>query len=322
MNGQDFSHGKNSYFRDMEQLYDVIIMGGGPAGLTAGMYTARHGLKTLIIDGRRHGGKASEAPLIENFPGFPEGISGKELMERFIAHARRFNAELKIDKIVGLNLHGQPKEVYTRDGVYRARAVVIATGIQRRRLKVPGEEEFRGRGVSYCAICDGPLFEGKVVAVVGSSREAVEDALALSKIARRIYLIPGGGGLSEEARRELAGSLNIEIMEGASVESIGGRDMVTHIWIRGEPRRRLDVDGIFIILEHIPMMDMLREAGIEMDEGGCIIVDGYNQTNISGVFAAGECTCGGGIQVITAAGDGARAGISVIRYLQKSGAGG
>lgn len=300
----------------MEQLYDVIVIGGGPAGLTAGMYTARHGLKTLILDGKRHGGRAVEAALIDNFPGFPEGISGKELMERFIAHAKRFNAELKIDKIVGLNPYGHPKEVYTRGGVYMAKALVIATGIQRRRLKVPGEEEFKGKGVSYCTICDGPLFEGKVVAVVGSSSEAVEEALALSKIAKRIYFIPGAEGLTEEARGELTGNLNIEVMEGASVESIGGEDVVTHIWIKGEPRRRLDVDGIFIILEHIPMMDMLREAGLEMDEGGCIKVDGHNRTNIPGIFAAGECTCGGGIQVITAAGDGARAGISVIRYLQ------
>ncbi|MEM3056554.1 MAG: FAD-dependent oxidoreductase [Candidatus Bathyarchaeia archaeon] len=299
----------------MEQLYDVIVVGGGPAGLTAGMYTARHGLKTLILDGKRHGGRASEAALIDNFPGFPEGISGKELMERFIAHTRRFNAELKIDKIIGLNLHGQPKEVYAREGVYRARAIVIATGIQRRRLKVPGEEEFKGRGVSYCTICDGPLFEGKVIAVVGSSKEAVEDTLALSKIARMIYLIPGAEGLDKETSGELAVNPNIEIIEG-SVESIGGSDIVTHIWIKGETRRRLEVDGIFILLDHIPMMDMLREAGVEMDERGCIMVDGHNQTNISGVFAAGECTCGGGIQVITAAGDGARAGISVIRYLQ------
>lgn len=299
----------------MEQIYDVIVVGGGPAGLTAGMYTARHGLKTLILDGKRHGGKASEAPLIDNFPGFPEGISGKELMERFIAHTRRFNAELKIDKIVGLNLHGQPKEVYTRGGVYMARAIVIATGIQRRRLKVPGEEEFKGRGVSYCTICDGPLFDSKVVAIVGSSKEAVEDTLALSKIARRIYFIPSGEVWNEETRRELALNPNIEVIEGG-VESIGGSDIVTHIWIKGETKRRLEVDGIFILLDHIPMMDMLREAGVETDERGCIIVDGYNQTNISGVFAAGECTCGGGIQLITAAGEGAKAGISVIRYLQ------
>jgi thioredoxin reductase (NADPH) len=302
----------------MEQLYDVIVMGGGPAGLTAGMYTARHGLKTLIIDGKRHGGKAYEASLIDNFPGFPDGISGKELMERFIAHTRRFKAELKIDKIIGLNLHADPKEVYTREGVYKARAIVIATGIQRRRLKVPGEEEFKGRGVSYCVLCDGPLFRDRVVAVVGSSKEAVEDALALSKFASRIYFIQGAGDLSEEARGELAGSPNIEIIDGAGVESIGGEDMVTHIWIRGEQRRRLDVDGIFILLDHVPMVDMLREAGVKMDDRGCIIVDSQNQTNISGVFAAGECTCGGGIQVITAAAEGARAGISAIRYLQKT----
>lgn len=302
----------------MEQLYDVIVMGGGPAGLTVGMYTARHGLKTLILDGKRHGGRASEAVLIDNFPGFPEGISGKELMERFIAHTRRFNAELKIDKIVGLNLHGNPKEVYAREGVYRARAIVIATGIQRRRLKVPGEEEFKGRGISYCTICDGPLFKGKVVAVVGSSKEAVKDTLALSKIARMIYLIPGAERLEDETSRELAINPNIEVIEG-SVESIGGSDIVTQIWIKGETRRKLEVDGVFILLDHIPMMDMLREAGVEMDERGCIIVDSHGQTNISGVFAAGECTCGGGIQVITAAGDGARAGISVIRYLQTRG---
>lgn len=206
------------------ESYDVIILGGGPAGLTAGLYTARHGLKTLILEGKQLGGKSWGPHRIENFPGFPDGVTGTELMERFVTQTSRFGAEFKEETVVGLSVSGDQKLVQTRGGFYEARAVIIATGIQKKQLSVPGEMEFKGRGVSYCAICDGPFFADKDVAVVGSGREAVEDALKLADVARRVYAIPGSKGYNDgiEELHELTGHPKIELVEGADLESIGG----------------------------------------------------------------------------------------------------
>jgi thioredoxin reductase (NADPH) len=297
--------------------YDVIIIGGGPAGLTAGIYTARYGLRTLILEGKRLGGRAAHSHRIDNFPGFPEGISGVELMERFIAQAKKFNVEIKSERVVGLSLMDDQKEVLTRNYVYQANAIVIATGIQRQQLKVPGEHRFKGRGVSYCSICDGPFFSGKVVAVVGSGSEAVEDALNIVEIAEKVYVIPGAHGF-EVGTKDLDTLLKkkkVELVSGADVESIRGADVVTHIELRGSPNRTLKVDGVFIIVDHSGTNEMIKEAGVRTDESGCIGVDRNHQTNIEGVFAAGDCICGG-MQVITAAGEGGRAGLSVLRYIK------
>jgi thioredoxin reductase (NADPH) len=300
-----------------EETYDVVIMGGGPAGLTAGLYTSRHGLKTLILEGKQLGGKAWGPHRVENYPGFPEGSTGTELMEKFIAQTRRFGAEIKEETVVGLSVFGDQKLVQTRGGVYGARAVVIATGIQKRQLSVPGEDEFKGRGVSYCVICDGPFFKDKDVAVVGSGREAVEDALKLAEMASRVYAIPGSKGYNEniEELHELIENPKIQVVDGADLDSIGGDMVVTHVNLNKEPPCRLDVDGVFIVLEHVATTDLMKEAGIETDEGGCIIVDRYQKTSLDGVFAAGDCVCGG-MQVVTAAGEGGKAGMSVLRYIR------
>lgn len=299
------------------ESYDVIILGGGPAGLTAGLYTARHGLKTLILEGKQLGGKSWGPHRIENFPGFPDGVTGTELMERFVTQTSRFGAEFKEETVVGLSVSGDQKLVQTRGGFYEARAVIIATGIQKKQLSVPGKMEFKGRGVSYCAICDGPFFADKDVAVVGSGREAVEDALKLADVARRVYAIPGSKGYNDgiEELHKLTGHPKIELVEGADLESIGGDAMVTHVNLRRESRARLDVDGVFIILEHVATTDLMVEAGIETDEGGCIIVDRHQKTNLEGVFAAGDCVCGG-MQVVIAAGEGGKAGLSTLRYVR------
>ena len=299
------------------ESYDVIILGGGPAGLTAGLYTARHGLKTLILEGKQLGGKSWGPHRIENFPGFPDGVTGTELMERFVTQTSRFGAEFKEETVVGLSVLGDQKLVQTRGGFYEARAVIIATGIQKKQLSVPGEMEFKGLGVSYCAICDGPFFADKDVAVVGSGSEAVEDALKLADVARRVYAIPGGKGYSDgiEELHELTDHPKIELVEGADLESIGGDAMVTHVNLSRESPARLDVDGVFIILEHVATTDLMVEAGIETDEGGCIIVDRHQKTNLDGVFAAGDCVCGG-MQVVTAAGEGGKAGLSALRYVR------
>ncbi len=300
-----------------EEAYDVVIMGGGPAGLTSGIYTARHGLKTLLLEGKQLGGRSWGPHRIENYPGFPEGITGAELMERFIAQAERFGVEFREETIVGLSDLGGTKMVQTRAGYYTARAVVVTTGIQRETMSVPGEMEFKGRGVSYCAVCDGPFFRDKVVAVVGSGREAVEDAIRLAETSKKVYTIPGRKGYDDDVDdlEELIGYESVEVVEGAEIKSIGGGDFVTYIELDHGSLDRLDVDGVFMILDYVGTSDIVKEAGIETDEGGCIIVDREQGTSLEGIFAAGDCVCGG-MQVVTAVGDGGKAGLAALRYVR------
>jgi thioredoxin reductase (NADPH) len=300
-----------------EEPYDVIIMGGGPAGLTTGIYTARHGLKTLILEGSRLGGKAWGPHMIENYPGFPEGVKGSELMDRFIAQTEKFGAEIKEETLIGLSNLGETKMVQSRGGVYEGRSVVIATGIHKKQLRIPGEMEFKGRGVSYCAICDGPFFKDKNVAVIGAGREAVEDALRLTDVAEKVYTLPGQKGYDPEIEEleELLEHPKVQLIDGAKVESIGGDSVVTHLMLKGETEETLEVDGVFIILENVATTDIMSEAGVATDEGGCIVVDRNQKTNIEGIYAAGDCVCGG-MQVVTAAGEGSKAGLAVLRYIR------
>lgn len=300
-----------------EESYDVIIMGGGPAGLTAGIYTSRHNLKTLILEAGKLGGKAWGSHRIDNYPGFPDGIAGKELMERFISQTMRFGAELREETVVGFSSLGETKMVQTRGGIYEAKAIIIATGIQKKQLSIPGEMEFKGRGVSYCAICDGPFFTDKTVAVIGAGREAVEDALKLADVAEKVYAIPGKKGYDPEIHglEDLLEHSTVHVIEEREIESIGGETMVTHIELKGSTDRKLDVDGVFIILEKVPSNKIMREAGVAIDTGGCIMVDKNQRTNIPGVYAAGDCVCGG-MQVVTAAGEGSKAGLAVLKYIR------
>jgi thioredoxin reductase (NADPH) len=302
-----------------QDSYDVIVLGGGPAGLTSAIYTARFGLKTLIVDGDRLGGKSRGPHRIENYPGFPEGITGTELMDKFIEQARKFGAESKKETVIGLLPMGDSKMVQTRRGFYEAKAVVVATGIQKKQLSIPGEMEFKGRGVSYCAICDGPFFKGKTVAVIGAGEEAVEDALMLTDLASKIYAIPGSQGYKEgiDGLQELLGHEKVVLIEGADPKSIEGTSLVEELVLKEGDVGRLDVDGVFIILEKVPTTNILTDAGIGTDARSCILVDKNQATNVEGVFAAGDCVCGG-MQVVTAAGEGGMAGLAVLRYIKSA----
>jgi thioredoxin reductase (NADPH) len=303
-----------------EDVYDVIVVGGGPAGLTAALYTARHGLKTLVLEGRKIGGRALQAHWVDNYPGFPEGISGQDLVENMIQHALRFGAEIRNETVVGLGDFGELKMVTTRMGFYQAKSVVVATGVSRKTLSVPGENEFKGRGVSYCGVCDGPFFRGKSVAVVGGGHEAVHDIGLLSETAEKVYAIPGKKGYSEDFP-ELAllrENPKVEFVTGADVKEIGGSDFVEYVALEGANSGRLSLDGVFIILEHVPTAGILGEAGVSTDDGGCIVVDGDMETNIKGLFAAGDCTCEG-MQIVTAAGMGAKAALSAMKHVKSLG---
>ena len=302
----------------MEKVWDVIIIGAGPAGLTAGIYTARYGHSTLLLHSGKIGGRALEAHMIENYPGFPQGLPGTELMKLFHQQATKFGVQFKPETVIGLADAGDYKIVSTRGGYHQGKTVVIATGMQRKQLSVPGEMKFKGRGVSYCAICDGPFFKDKVVAVIGSGHEAVTDALQLTHAASKVYIVPGKKGFSEnyDELARLRSNSKVEVIEGHDIVEIGGSEFVTHIKLTGGKIETIDVDGVFILLEHVSTSNILVEAGVDADEGGCIIVDKGQHTNLPGVYAAGDCSCMGW-QVVAAAGDGAKAALSAMKYLKQ-----
>jgi len=303
-----------------EDIYDVIIVGGGPAGLTAALYTARHNHKTLVLEGRKTGGKALQAHWVDNYPGFPDGISGQDLMENMIQQAVRFGAEIRNETVVGLSDFSDIKMVNTRMGFYQAKSVVVATGVSRKSLSVPGENEYKGRGVSYCGVCDGPFFRDKTVAIVGSGHEAVHDIEVLSEAAAKIYAIPGKKWYSEDFSEltRIKEDPKVEFILGANVKEIGGSDFVEYVTLDGAGPKQLSLDGVFIILEHVPTAGILGDAGVSTDAGGCIVVDSDMETNIKGVFAAGDCTCEG-MQIVTAAGMGAKAALSAMKHVKSLG---
>jgi thioredoxin reductase (NADPH) len=229
-----------------------------------------------------------------------------------IQQALRFGAEIKNETMVGLSDFGGQKMINTRMGFYQAKSVVVATGVSRKSLSDPGENEYKGRGV-----CDGPFFRDKTVAIVGSGHEAVHDIEVLSETAAKVYAIPGGKGYSEDFPEltRIRDDPKVEFIMGADVKEIGGSDFVEYVALDGAGQERLSLDGVFIILEHVPIAGILREAGIGTDDGGCVIVDGDVETNIEGVFAAGDCTCEG-MQIVTAAGMGAKAALSAMKHVK------
>ncbi|HLN89461.1 MAG TPA: FAD-dependent oxidoreductase [Candidatus Binatia bacterium] len=307
-----------------DEKCDVLIVGAGPAGLTAAIYSAWLGLKTIILETGITGGRAWLAPKIENFPGFPEGIKGSELVEKMNQQALRFNAQFKSDEeVVGLDLKGKTKKVTSRKQSYETSALIIATGTQRRKLRVPGETDFLGRGVSYCAVCDGPFFKNKIVAVVGNDEEAAIDALSLADISSKVMIV------DQEKKSEIEGTLLDRIKGKANVETVSGQ--VTKIMgdkvvkslrvlrIDTQQEEEITVNGVFVSLGGVPLTAIVQNAGIAIDRNGCLTIDRQQRTNIEGVFAAGDCTCGG-MQVVTAAGEGAMAAMRASAYVRRGNA--
>lgn len=303
------------------QKCDTLIIGAGPAGLTAAIYSAWLGLKTIVLESGITGGRAWLAPKIENFPGFPEGVKGSELSDKMTQQAIRFHAEFKIDEeVVGLDLKGELKKVVSRNQTYEAPTIIIATGTQRRKLRVTGETDFLGRGVSYCAVCDGPFFRNKVVVIVGNGEEAAIDALSLADVTSKITLV------THEREVDIEGTLlariqnksNIEIVKGQVTEIMGDQVVkaVKILEYDAKQATEKNVNGVFVSLGGVPMTAIVKSAGITTDRTGCLTVDRQQRTNIEGVFAAGDCTCGG-MQVVTAAGEGAMAAMKASAFFRK-----
>ncbi|MCS7113510.1 MAG: FAD-dependent oxidoreductase [Nitrososphaerota archaeon] len=303
----------------MLEIWDSVVVGAGPAGLTAGIYLSRLGFKALILDAGRAGGRLRSARLIENYPGFPDGVEGSVLADRFIDHARRFGADIReYEEVTALQLDTSPKLLATRKGsLYQGRTVILAIGAPRMMYSIEGEERLLGRGVSYCAVCDGPLYRGMDVAVVGSGMEALEDATLLSKLARKVYI------LASKPSRELVEASfqdNVEVYAGAEVKGIIGLEKVESIKFTYMDRDlELPVSAVFLALGILPPSKLLRSTSIELTPDGFIKVDSGQATSIEGVYAAGDCV-GIGFQVAVAVGQAAVAALSASRYLEKVGA--
>jgi thioredoxin reductase (NADPH) len=306
------------------QKIDVLIIGGGPAGLTAAIYTSWLGLKTVVLESGIIGGRAWLAPQIENFPGFEFGIKGSELVEKIRLQTLRFGAEIRDnEEVIGLDLKGEVKRVVSRKQTYEAHAVIIATGTQRRKLLVPGETDFIGRGVSYCVTCDGPFFKHATVAIIGNGEEAAIDALFLSDIANNVLIVTNEQELdiSGTLIDRLRNKLNVEIIKG-KITRIVGEHVVKTIKILDfdtQLEAEREVKGVFVSLGGVPLTAIVKNAGVATDRNGCLIVDRQLKTSIEGVFAAGDCTCGG-MQVVTAAGEGAMAAMLASAHVRKANA--
>ena len=301
-----------------EDLYDIIIIGGGPAGLTAAIYAARHNNKTLVLEGNKVGGKTLQAHWVENYPGFPDGISGPDLMALMEKQAAKFGAEFSTETVVGIADFGEMKMLTTRKVVRQAKAVIVATGMSRRSISVKGENEFKGRGVSYCGVCDGPFFREKTVAIIGGGHEAVHDVEVLGESASKVYAIPGKKGFSEEYPEieHLQKDPKVEFIYDADITEIGGSDFVEYVKL--DNGQEVKLDGVFIVLEHISTSTILGDTGVVTDAGGCILVDRDKKTNVDGLFAAGDCCCKG-LQIVTATGMGAHAALNAMKYVKQLG---
>jgi thioredoxin reductase (NADPH) len=287
---------------------DIIIIGGGPAGLAAGLYASRRSLKTLVLY-QSLGGQMSYAPAVENYPGIGQ-INGLKLAEEMKKQAESFGCKFKGESAVELNLNGDVKRVKTTEGEYSAKAVIIATGSHYRKLEAEGEDKFIGKGVSYCATCDGPCFKGKRVAVIGGSDAAVKSAIYLSGIAAETFLIHRRDQLrADEANQELLKKSKVKMIWNSVVVKIEGDKLVRKITINNvntNEKTEMPIDGVFIEVGEIPTTELVKAAGVEVNEKNFIKVGKDFETNIPGVFAAGDVT-GSFAQIVVAAAAGAEA---------------
>ena len=295
----------------MNEKYKVIIIGGGPAGLTAGLYTSRAKLNSLLIEKGIIGGKITEAERVDNYPGFPEGISGLELTELMHQQATKYGLKTIIAEVTAIELQGEQKVVKTSEDNFTAKAVIIAGGSQRQKLGVPGEKEFTGKGVSYCATCDAPFFTEQPIAVVGGGNVAIYEALHLAKFASKVTVIHRRDQLraTPVVQEKAFSEPKIEFLWNTMVDEIEGKEVVErlklHQVITGQ-KSALDIAGVFISVGLKPDTDYLKGV-LPLDDQDYIITNENMETEIPGIFAAGDIRRNSIRQTIAAAGDGATA---------------
>ncbi|MBN1811209.1 MAG: thioredoxin-disulfide reductase [Anaerolineae bacterium] len=305
-----------------DQIYDLIIIGGGPAGLTAAVYAGRAALRALLLGGVTPGGQIANTDRVENYPGFPEGISGAELAMRFQSQAEHFVTRLANDFVTKVDFSASPFTVKTHSETYQGRTVIVATGAFPRRLGVPGEKEYFGRGVSTCATCDGFFYKDRRVVVVGGGDSAIDEGLFLTKFASEVIVIHRRDELraTKSLQERAFTSPKMRFVWDTVVEEILGQDTVTGVRVRnvktGETST-IGTDGVFVYVGLIPGTKLF-EGQLELTEQGYVVADGHQRTSVPGVFAAGDVQSPDFRQVVIAAGAGAKAAIEADRYLAEA----
>ncbi|MBR5774294.1 MAG: thioredoxin-disulfide reductase [Clostridia bacterium] len=306
----------------MERIYDVIIIGGGPAGYTAALYASRAGLDTVLIEKMSVGGQMALTGDIDNYPGFDEGIDGFTLGMRMQQGAERFGAKTEYDEVTDVDLDGKIKRVTTSGGELFGKAVIVATGANPRELGIDGERELVGRGVHYCAHCDGRFYKDKTVVVIGGGNSAAADALYLSRLAKKVYVIHRRDSLraTKIYHEPLMSAQNVEFVWNSRATSLVVDGKITGIRVQDvntESENIIECDGVFVSIGRVPSTELFS-GRLELDENGYIIADESTKTNVDGVFAAGDVRTKALRQVVTAASDGATAAHYAEEYIIKN----
>ena len=305
----------------MKQLYDMVIIGGGPGGYTAALYAARAGLKVILLEKLSAGGQMALTSQIDNYPGFADGIDGFELAQKMQQQAERFGAETELAEVTALRLEGQIKEIETSEGVFYGKTVVIATGANPRELGVPGENALIGRGVNYCAACDGMFYKGKTVVVVGGGNSAAADAMLLSRIAKKVILVHRRDTLraTKIYHEPLQKAANVEFRWNSEVSGLLSDSKVTGVTLRDVntgAESEIPCDGVFISIGRSPASQLVKDQ-LTLDASGYILAGESTETSLPGVFAVGDVRTKALRQVVTAVSDGAMAVHCAEKYLSQ-----
>ena len=304
----------------MTRIYDVIIIGGGPAGYTAALYAARAGLSVVVLEKLSAGGQMALTEQIDNYPGFEAGIDGFELGEKMQLQAQRFGANTELAEVLSVHLQGDVKEIISTEGTFFGKTVVIATGAKAKPLGIYGEERLSGKSIHYCAACDGMRYKGKTVAVIGGGNSAVADAITLSRIAKKVYLIHRRDALraTKVYHKKLEDAPNVEILWNSVVTDLVFDEKLSSLKLKNtitESENILDIDGVFVSIGRAPATKLFIEQ-LALDPDGYIIAGSDTKTNIPGVFAGGDVRTTPLRQIVTAVADGAIASHEIERYLQ------
>jgi thioredoxin reductase (NADPH) len=301
--------------------YDVIIIGGGPAGLTAGLYASRARLRTLLVENGLFGGQMTTTETIDNYPGFPEGVTGDELSRLMEEQAKRFGMDTTSDEVVEVKLEGAEKKVFTAESSYACKTLIICTGAEYRKLGVPGEKEFAGKGVSYCATCDGAFFKDSQIVVVGGGDSALTEALFLTKFVKELTIIHRRDALraTKIYQEKAMANPKIKFLWDSVVQEIKGDDVVRAVVVKNVKTgeiKEFPTEGAFLFVGLLPRTQFLKGL-VQMDEAGYIITNDRCETSVKGVFAAGDCRKKLLRQIATSVGDGATAAFAAEKYLEE-----
>jgi thioredoxin reductase (NADPH) len=313
--------GKKKMSEINENTLKTIIIGSGPAGLSAALYAARANLEPLVLSGMELGGQVSVTHLVENYPGFPEGIEGPKLVENFQKQAERFGARIEFDAATEIDFSSRPFRVKTWGNEYLAETLILSTGATPRHLDIPGETEFTGRGVSYCGTCDGHFFQGKEVVVVGGGDSALEEGLFLTRYVNSVKIIHRRDELRAGAilQKRAFNNPKIKFIWDTIVTEIKGDGVVDQVRLKNiktGAESDFSTDGVFIFIGHIPNTDLYK-GQLALDDNSYVVVDQFMQTSMPGVYAAGEVADSHFRQVVTSAGMGAIAAMQVVHFLEK-----